>query len=182
MKTILSLAVMGLLLCNQPSFAQTYGFNSYTAQLTSIQPLGADKNSQKELICMSLNIYHEARGTSVANQTGVAHVTKNRQKQRKMSICDVVFEQKGRSAQFTWSNKPGVKNRRLEIEAWDRAQEIAYQVMYTKTSDITRGATYFHEKNVSPSWASRARDKTQIGAHVFIRLEEVAEARSVVLP
>jgi len=183
LKTILTLAFAGLLvMSNQKVCAQTYGFTSYTAQLTSVQPLKADPNSVKELICMSLNIYHEARGTSLANQTAVAHVTKNRHKQRKMSICDVVFERKGHSAQFSWSNKPGAKQKRLEIESWDRAQEIAHTVLYTKVPDITRGATYFHEKTVRPAWASRAQEKTSIGAHVFIRLEEVAEARPVVLP
>lgn len=182
MKTILWLAFAGLLLSTKPVTAQTYGFNSYTAQLTSVQPLTAEPNSVREIICMSLNIYHEARGTSLANQTGVAHVTRNRHKQRKMSICDVVFERKGHSAQFSWSNKPGAKQKRLEIESWDRAQEIAYSVLYTKTHDITKGATYFHEKTIRPVWASRAREKTAIGAHVFIRLEEVAEARPVTLP
>jgi spore germination cell wall hydrolase CwlJ-like protein len=182
LKTILSLAFVGLLLYSKPATAQVYGFNSYTAQLTTVQPMQPNPNAVKELICMSLNIYHEARGTSQANQFGVAHVTKNRQRQRKLSICDVVFERKGHQPQFSWTNKPGAKQKRLEIESWDRAQEIAYSVLYTKTHDITKGATYFHERNIRPVWASKAREKTTIGAHVFIRLEEVAESRQVVLP
>ncbi len=180
--TMAKLVFMVVLLAAAPAKAQTYGFNSNTARLTVVQPLDSNNTSTKGLICMALNIYHEARGSTSNNQLAVGLVTMNRVRRTGKSICDVVYERRGGSAQFTWTNKPAAKTRYLEIEAWDRAQLLAHHVIYEKPRDITKGATYFHERTVQPVWTNRAREKTVIGAHVFVRLEEIAEARPITLP
>lgn len=182
MTSMTKLLLMVVLLGAAPAKAQTYGFNTHTAKLTIVQPIQRDAKTTQNLICMALNIYHEARGTPYNNQLGVGLVTMNRVRQTKRSICEVVYERRGPSAQFSWTAKPTAKTRYLELESWDRAQQIAYEVIYEQPKDITRGATYFHERSIRPAWASRAKAKTVIGAHVFIRLEEVAEARPVILP
>jgi len=174
--------LMVVLLTAAPAQAQTYGFNTATAKLTSVQMVKRDARAEQQLICMSLNIYHEARGSTEANQLAVGLVTWNRHKRTGKNICAVVYEKRGRSPQFSWTNKTRLKSRYLEIEAWDRAQRLAHRVIYERPCDITRGAHHFHEKTMRPKWSKGARDRVVIGAHVFVKLEEVAEARDIVLP
>ena len=182
MNTLLKMAFAIGLLWSSSVEAQTYGFNTHNARLTVIQPITKDPKLSTQLICMALNIYHEARGSSEANQLAVGLVTMNRHRTTKKSICSVVYERRGRAAQFSWTIMPRIKSRLLELEAWDKSQIIAHRVMFEQVKDITRGAHHFHEKTMLPRWSRGARQRIVIGAHVFVKLEEVAEARAVILP
>lgn len=124
-----------------------------------------------ELKCHALNIYHEARGSTIMNQVAVAWVVRNRMMRSGQSACAVIYSPR----QFSWTHK------RLPVpqepDAWRRAQELALLVMEDQIRDITHGATHFHETSMRPTWSRRARQSVRIGAHVFHRFEEVAEAR-----
>jgi N-acetylmuramoyl-L-alanine amidase len=174
--------LMVVLLTAAPAQAQTYVFNTHTARLTSVQMVKRTAHAERQLICMSLNIYHEARGSTEANQLAVGLVTWNRHKRTGKSICDIVYESRGRNPQFSWTNQARLKNRKLEKRAWDRAQRIAHRVIYEQPRDITRGAHHFHEKTMTPYWSRQACERVVIGAHVFVKLAEVTDARAVVLP
>lgn len=128
-------------------------------------------HEQQELRCHSLNIYHEARGTHVVNQVAVAWVVKNRMARSNRSACAVIYAPR----QFSWTaRRPGPPR---EAAAWRRSQELALMVMRNEIQDVTRGATHFHENQIRPNWSRRAQDRVRIGAHTFLRIEEVAEAR-----
>ena len=51
------------------------------------------------LMCLSLNVYHEARGETPQAQLAVAMATLNRAKTTGQDLCDVVLE----PVQFSWT-------------------------------------------------------------------------------
>ena len=159
---LLSTAASGEALANNRRSVPAVPMQISTHGLTSAQI--------KDLRCMSLNVYHEARGSTFNNQKGVALVTRNRQRISNQSVCAVVYS----PGQFTWTSKRLGPPR--EADAWLRAQQIAYLVMFSEEiEDITRGATHFHESQIRPVWARRAQTSIRIGAHTFHKLEEIAQ-------
>jgi spore germination cell wall hydrolase CwlJ-like protein len=130
---------------------------------------------RNDLNCMTLNIYHEARGTPFNNQLAVALVVVNRQRIIGGTLCQVLHA----PGQFAWTRRR--LGRISEPVAWDLSQRIAYMVMFDpEVPDITRGSTHFHERSMSPNWSKRSTQKMVIGAHVFVRVrsyEELAMSR-----
>jgi spore germination cell wall hydrolase CwlJ-like protein len=51
------------------------------------------------LMCLSLNVFHEARGEAFQAQLAVAMATLNRAKATGQDLCDVVLE----PGQFSWT-------------------------------------------------------------------------------
>lgn len=139
---------------------------SITAGIFSIAMLGAPELDKKELECMALNVYHEARSERIEGQIAVAHVTMNRVKHEYFpdTICDVVYQNK----QFSWTwTVPD--HRPKEKAAWKQAQVIARDVMIGNTVDPSEGATFYHANYVNPFWAKDVSMKVSkiIGLHVF---------------
>ena len=154
-----------------------YGFNSRNAEFTSVDTKNLTSTQQRDLMCLSLNIYHEARGSTLPDKMGVAFVARNRSKIHDTTICEVVYERRWVSSRETWVsqfswNTPGVLNRHLEHDAWDVSQKIAYGVLYNNLKDITHGATYFHEKNQQLGWDRGSYNRANLGSHVFFNLRE----------
>lgn len=180
MGKILSIAICFLTMILPSQASSRSGLPPELSRM-SIDAVDTSDLSRREvmdLVCMSLNIYHEARGTSHNNQLAVALVTRNRQNVIGGSICHVVYQPR----QFSWTaRRPG---RPAERQAWETAQRIAYMVMHTEgVHDITYGATHFHERTIRPDWSRRAITRRVIGAHVFMTIRgygspmELAQAR-----
>lgn len=130
----------------------------------------------RELRCLALNIYFEARGEAPEGQLAVALVSMNRvhSKRYPNSVCRVVWQPR----QFSWTHD-GKSDRPKEKIAWRLAQNIALAV-YEKyhrlpaqarnAIDITRGALhYYAPKLAQPSWAKHHEVTRAIGGHVFLR-------------
>lgn len=154
-----------------------YNFSTLNAKVTIPQGFLLSSAQQKELVCASLNIYHEARGTTHNNKLGVVWVVKNRMKIKNQSACEIIYARNGNKGQpqFSWT----VHRHRslLDKQSWDDAQQIAYAVLFDEShSDITRGSTHFHEKHVSPVWSLKSRNKVILGSHVFVRVESYLQA------
>lgn len=138
-------------------------------------PPTADTKS-REVRCLALNIYFEARGESPEGQLAVAMVSMNRvhSKRYPNSICRVVWQ----SRQFSWTHD-GKSDRPREENAWRLAQDIAlavyekYRLLPSQARsavDITRGAlNYYAYKLVLPTWAKYHEVTRSIGGHVFLR-------------
>lgn len=160
-----------------------YAFHTQNARLTVLNTEDMSRAEKNDLMCLSLNVYHEARGTSLANQQAVALVVRNRMRLRDMSACEVVYEGSRRSKQFSWTAHR--HTRPLERASWDQAQQIAWRTLHDALLvDITNGATHFHENHLRPDWGRRASSRRVIGAHTFLRLDsyyprrqEFAQAR-----
>lgn len=114
------------------------------------------------LICLALNVYFEARGEPEAGKYAVAHVTLNRVRQKRSSVCKEVF----RPRQFSWTAHYRLPPK--NDAAWKNALMIASRSQ--STTDPTRGSTYFF----NPKYSRHTRSivsgrvlKKRIGDHVF---------------
>lgn len=131
--------------------------------------------------CMALNIYYEARGSTLADQAAVANVVMNRVNDRRYpaTICEVVKQGEKDAngnmvrnrCQFSWycdgkSDVPG------NLDLWIEAQMLAWQIIEDgKYRGLTEGATHYHATYVSPRWARELQLVGRIGAHIFYRWE-----------
>ncbi len=138
---------------------------------------------KRELTCLSLNIYFEARGESSKGQRAVAEVTMNRvaSKYYPNTVCDVVYEKKWDRIRkryvsaFSWTEfetRPLPKGK-----PWDRAQKAAMDVYYGRTEPVLEGATLYHSVNIRPSWARGVKPVARIGRHVFYNKGRIARTR-----
>ncbi len=143
--------------------------------LSFAEQASEQKRTAKELRCLALNVYFEARGEKPEGQFAVALVTMNRTKSRHYpsSVCDVVWQKR----QFSWTHD-GKSDRPTDMRAWTLAKKIA-QVTYQgysklsahtrKALDLTKGALHFYAPGLaSPYWAKVHSVTRVIGRHVFL--------------
>lgn len=121
------------------------------------------------ILCMALNIYHEARSEPVSGQQAVALVTMNRAKGSPSKVCETVFKPK----QFSWTSDA---KEILDPDAWAMAMKTATVTVNGKLSDFTRGATHYHAIHVRPCWrkAMTRLHLVGVGRHVFYRKDQSA--------
>jgi len=126
------------------------------------------------MMCLSLNIYHEARGESIMGRHAVALVTMNRAKRDPSKVCEVVFKRK----QFSWANGRvtklgGAYFIDLPHKYDERSLKIAIQIAQThlngRVKDFTGGATHYHAKSVQPRWSQELKKVAVIGEHIFYK-------------
>tara|TARA_R110000868_G_scaffold190142_1_gene433767 strand:+ start:97 stop:612 length:516 start_codon:yes stop_codon:yes gene_type:complete len=125
-----------------------------------------------EILCLSKNIYFEARGEKKIGKTAVALVTVNRLKQsnKYTSICQVVYQKKYHKCQFSWACD---NNKKVNDQySFNICRNIAKNVLmnYNIIPDITNGATHFHKKNIRTKWSKSLKKTVIIGKHVFYKL------------
>lgn len=128
------------------------------------------------LMCLALNVYHEARGEPVVGQHAVAQVTLRRAQERNKPICDVVAEKK----QFSWANRlPRTRDGRINMQAsmfpkdpiaWGIAWSVARMNIRGRVRDLTGGATHYHTVSVHPRWGRSMRIVARYGGHTFYRM------------
>lgn len=136
---------------------------------------------QEALRCLALNIYHESRGSNLADKVAVADVVINRKKDERYpnTICGVVQQGKLDSngfprrnqCQFSWYCD-GRSDDPKDGDRWEEAKLLAYQVLIDgKYRGISEGATHYHATYVMPKWASSFQQVGRIGEHIFYRWE-----------
>ena len=153
MKRLL-MGIIALLLCTTPAHADPAVINSiniprYTEFITS---------NIRETLCLSLNVYHEARGSTRNDQVGVAWVTKNRMTHTGHSYCRTIWA----PGQFTWTVRSSSSLMPREMAAWHRAVRISRQVMTDEIADPTGGARNFRVARLGGGRGYRV-----IGAHAY---------------
>lgn len=119
------------------------------------------------LLCLALNVYHEARGEPIEGQRAVAVVTMNRAGWDQSKICDVVFE----PHQFSWTTDHKRKGTEAYMpkdeKAWAIAKRVAANVKYQRVPNPVGTATHFHTPAVSPAWSKKFKRVNRIGNHIF---------------
>lgn len=135
------------------------------------------------MLCMALNVYHEARSEPIAGQVAVALVTMNRVRASGNSVCEVVYQHK----QFSWTNdrfKEGTQKldpvwrarflRPTDKKAWASAVSIAESVMggYIRNF-LGKHTRFYHAVYVKPVWRKEKSYVTQIGLHIFYQNKRV---------
>jgi N-acetylmuramoyl-L-alanine amidase len=146
-----------------------------------------EEKTDPELICLAMNIYHEARNQSIAGQMAVALVTINRMNDSRYpnTICEVVMEGPTRISwvdktkeypikhrcQFSWYCD-GLSDTVRNFDTFVKITKLADIVMTQFVVDITDGATHYHADYVKPAWAATKTRTTKIDDHIFYRWEK----------
>lgn len=132
------------------------------------------------LMCLALNVYHESRDQSTVGQIAVAQVTMNRVYSNRYpkDVCSVVVEK----SQFSWTTdklivkRKGKRSIGFKIKeaglpkdkpAWKKAVKISKLVYKKQVIDYSKGALFYHTKQVSPSWKDDKYLVADLGSHLF---------------
>ncbi len=111
------------------------------------------------LLCMTMTLYHEARGEPIGGQFAVGMVILNRVQSEDYpnTICDVITEEN----QFTFEWEPP-----KDDHAWSRSAQIASQLLNGKLDDVTKGALCYARHDSKRAWKC-ADNPLLIGSHRF---------------
>jgi spore germination cell wall hydrolase CwlJ-like protein len=124
--------------------------------------------SQKDMHCLTKNIYHEAGVEAPEGMFAVAQVTLNRLHSGRWgkSICDVVYSK----AQFSWTLSSKLRNEKPKGELWERSQSVARFVLeHGYRVPQLENAILYHADYVNPYWAKSVAKIQQIGQHIFYK-------------
>lgn len=127
--------------------------------------------------CLAQNIFMEARGESYMSKMAVAHVTINRARKERTSICRSLQ----RPGSYSWVTQGtgGAWHRASRAEK-DRIREVARTAIERPCTDPTNGATHFHHRRLRMDWTRSMERMGTIDNHTFWRdprYAELAEAR-----
>jgi len=132
------------------------------------------------VLCMALNIYHEARGEPLAGQIAVGHSVLNRvlDKRYPNDVCSVVKQAKynewdkvnpiRNQCQYSWWCD-GLDDKPYDDKAMLESTILAQYLLSGKSIDITEGATHYHADYVNPYWADHMTVVVKIGSHIYYR-------------
>ena len=122
--------------------------------------------------CLAEALYFEARGEDLKGIYAVGEVILNRVEDRRFpgSVCGVVNQGTGRlnACQFSYTcdGSPETIN---DARAWNRVGKVARILLDGAPRVLTDGATHYHARWVSPSWARQFPQTASIGVHNFYR-------------
>ena len=130
------------------------------------------------LMCLAMNIYHEARSESIAGQYAVADVVLNRVESKNYpnTVCGVVKQAKlwegkpiRNKCQFSWYCD-GKRDEPTDTFSWQQSVEVAIMINnHKRFRGITEGATHYHTNYVDPYWNKDYKLVTTIDNHIFYR-------------
>ena len=123
-----------------------------------------------ELQCMSMNLYHEARGEEPLGIIAVGKVVINRVNSKRFpnTVCDVVQQggERLNRCQFSWWCD-GRSDRAQDKEAWNNMVFYAKLMLNGSLKDPSGGALYYHTDSVEPYWAASSTHVATVGNHLF---------------
>ena len=117
------------------------------------------------LLWLSLNIYYEARSEDRNSQIAIAQVTINRSKDSNLTVKEVVLQPN----QFSWTKDRQKRKGNVPKDPKVFAVCVESALIAMSSSDITGGATHFHEKRVHPAWAKNMHYTKTFGKHKYYK-------------
>jgi spore germination cell wall hydrolase CwlJ-like protein len=140
-----------------------------------VQKMESHDQLERDLTCLAMNVYYEARGEPLLGQYAVAEVTMNRVASTRYpdTICEVVYQKKWdplrkrEVSAFSWTEFDIVPH--PEGDEWQTAWDVAKAVYQGERIAKVDGATHYHATYIKPSWARGRRHVAKIGRHVFYR-------------
>lgn len=124
--------------------------------------------TSREIHCLALNIYHEARGEPRTGMVGVGQVTVNRAEaafRKKTNVCQVVYDHR----QFSWSLSPKKRAQQPQGNAWDESLQVARDVAKGMRVHGLEDSLYYHANWIQPPpWSKRMLQLQSIGQHIFL--------------
>jgi len=126
---------------------------------------GTDPGS-RDLECLAVGVYFEAKSEPLAGQLAVGHVIANRANSGRRfpsSYCGVLFQR----GQFSFVRRGTYPYISRTGRQWQNAVAIARIVDKQLHESSVPGALFFHAKRVQPRW--RLTRVGTVGNHVFYR-------------
>ena len=129
--------------------------------------------------CLSLALYHEARGEKLLGQLMVAKVIVNRVASPRWpsSMCNVITQDR----QFSFYRKGKAPSPRDEV-AWAKAQELAVKIINEPDILPYTVADHYHTVDVHPVWRRKLYRIVRIGKHIFYSYKQPEAPRISVRP
>jgi spore germination cell wall hydrolase CwlJ-like protein len=129
--------------------------------------------------CLSLALYHEARGEPIHGQLMVARVIVNRVASPRWpsSMCGVITQHR----QFSFYRKSNAPTPRDEM-AWDKAQKLATEIINDPTILPYSTADHYHTPAVRPVWRRKLHRIVRIGYHIFYSYDHPTAVKISVRP
>lgn len=129
---------------------------------------------ERQLSCLSKNIYYEAGSEPFEGKVAVAQVTLNRVNSGKFpeDICQTIYQKnvvyEKVICQFSWACDRDSGARPPNNANYRESQEVAKKVLLEDFRlPILKDAMYFHGDYINPGWK---REKiTKIGRHIFYK-------------
>jgi len=120
------------------------------------------------LWCMSVNVYHEARGETRTEQIAVSQVVLNRVADPRWpdTPCKVITQ----NQQFSWY-WDAQSDKIHDLLAF-RENVYAALLVYTGlTDDVAKGATHYyaHDTVGPPSWSKNMTVTNKLGGHTYLK-------------
>jgi spore germination cell wall hydrolase CwlJ-like protein len=140
------------------------------SEAQAVDPAGV-ASVDDALVCLSRTIYWEAKGGTDADMEGVADVVLNRLGHEGYpdTLCGVVKQGVEKKAcQFSWWCD-GKSDQVKEDDRYAASKEIARKALNQQLNDRTKGAMYFHDRNVKPAWASEYVRTAETGKFLFYK-------------
>lgn len=126
----------------------------------------------RELLCMTRNIYYEAAREPAEGKIAVAQVVMNRVGHPAFpdTPCEVIHQRtsfsRGVVCQFTWLCDGSVERNRIRQDLWVESELAAKKVLLEGFRlPSLQGALFYHADYVNPNWR-KVRVAT-IGRHIF---------------
>jgi spore germination cell wall hydrolase CwlJ-like protein len=133
---------------------------------------GSASARAQALNCLASAVYYEAGNQDADGERAVAQVVLNRVRHPAFpnSICGVVYQGSTRSTgcQFTFTCD-GSMERRPVPALWNRARQVASEMLNGGVYTPIGHATHYHANYVVPYWASSLVKTSVEGAHIFYR-------------
>lgn len=136
---------------------------------TSIETV---RDKQRQLACLTQNVYWEAASEPAEGKIAVAQVVMNRVKSGNFGStpCQVVFQKtvvyEKVICQFSWVCEHATTKKPIRQDLWRESHEAAKMVLYEGFRlPKLEGALYFHADYIQPNW--NRTQKVQIGRHIF---------------
>jgi spore germination cell wall hydrolase CwlJ-like protein len=139
--------------------------NSYTTVY------GRVEINQKDIDCLILNAYHEARGEGTAGVQAVTLVVLNRTAKKHMkakTICDTIYKPK----QFSWTHL-AVKDKPLDPAQMLMAKNAVMDLLHTPLEQLSgtvqkvKDSLYYHETNINWKYKTAFNKTGSIQNHIF---------------
>ena len=135
---------------------------------------GSARFIEKELACLTKNIYWEAASEPFEGKVAVAQVTLNRLASGKFadSVCGVVYQKTSFNSktvcQFSWFCENNYLVKTVYKPLYKESEEVAKMVLLEGFRlPAIKEALYYHADYVNPRW--NKPKLTQIGRHIFYR-------------
>ncbi|VVO27923.1 cell wall hydrolase [Pseudomonas fluorescens] len=139
-------------------------------EVQAVDPAGAAPLDDV-ITCLARSIYWESKGGKPADMEAVANVVMNRVGHEGFpdTVCKVVKQgSETKSCQFSWWCD-GRSDQVVEDEQYTIAKEISRKALNQQLPDRSRGALYFHDRNVKPGWARKYIKTAETGKFLLYK-------------